>query len=81
MNDTVYVMVATVLGMGIAMLLIWFGYWMGRNSQDLPVRSSQNPRRVLKLRPTPPKPEPEGDIFNDAAFGFPEKDGIPTMER
>lgn len=85
MNEIVTVLLCTITGMAIAAVLIWIGYWMGRNSRELPVRSYQNPRRVLKGPSKPPIPEPEGDLFKDAMtepYDPSKKEpGIPTIRR
>jgi len=82
MNEPLYIFIGVALGALIAVCLIWFGYWMGRNSTDKPVRSIYNP---AKARREPAIDEPQGDIFNDAAYGLAEGErepGIPTiMER
>ena len=83
LNEIIIVLAALGLATISAVGLIWFGYWMGRNSRELPVRSVQNPRyhSTLKFKGRPPIPEPDEDLFNDAAYGAPEKDGIPTIGR
>lgn len=75
-----YALVLVVGGVLIAAALIWFGYWMGRNSAEKPLRSLGNPpMRPKKIKPA--IPEPHGDLFQDAAFGYPGEDGpgIPTI--
>jgi len=71
--------IAAAMGAGTAAFLIWFGYWMGRNSADKPLRSPYNPAK------TPDDQDPiddqESDLFNDAAFGRPgeREPGISTI--
>ena len=77
-------LITTVVGISIllffvAVVLVAFGYWMGRNSMERPFRSLHNPARA---KPTAPIDEPAGDLFNDAAWGTPGTDDttrIPTI--
>ena len=82
-KEIIVVGVAFVFAMGTAVALVVIGYWMGRNTTERPFRSVQNPRyhSTLKFKGRPPIPEPDEDLFNDAAYGAPEKDGIPTIGR
>ena len=81
-NDLLMILYLSVFGLvffAIGAVLIGFGYWMGRNSAEKPLRSVNNPPRLSKY--TEAVLEPEGDLFNDAAFGPPGENepGIPTM--
>lgn len=57
---------ALVIGVGISILSVCLGYWMGRNSQDLPMRSPNNPGKPKHANPVD---EPEGDLFEEAMRG------------
>lgn len=78
------ILIATVVGITVllffvAAALVAFGYWMGRNSTERPFRSLNNPAAA---KDRPPIDEPEGDLFNDAAWGSPgtdENQRIPTI--
>ena len=69
MNDPINIFIGIALGALVAVGLIWFGYWMGRNSSDKPVRSHHNPSKTQSYEYMAPIDEPEGDLFNDAAYG------------
>jgi hypothetical protein len=78
-KDIIIVMVALGLATISAVGLIWFGYWMGRNSRELPVRSDMNPAKK-RMGTKAPIDDDVGDLFQDAAFGYPEEGpGIPTI--
>ena len=82
-KDLLMILYMSLFGMvffAIGALLIGFGYWMGRNSAEKPLRSVNNPS-TWKIQNVSPTPEPEGDLFNEAAFGSPNETtpGIPTM--
>ena len=59
-----YQLCSNVVYMAVIAGAIWFGYWMGRNSSDKPLRSEENPAKTPKN--VMPIDEPEEDVFNDA---------------
>jgi len=71
-------LISTVIAPALLYLGIWTGYWMGRNSQDKPVRSQLNPpKRPLRRKPID---EPEGDPYVEAMTAPPTDEGrVPTL--
>lgn len=47
---------------GVAAALVWMGYWMGRNSADVPIRNDNN----LEAEKKPDKSLDTGDVFMDS---------------
>jgi hypothetical protein len=87
-KEIAIVFISVILAMGAAVALVVIGYWMGRNTTERPFRSQMNPKKALRLRTNAPKPEPDGDLFQDAAYGVPTYDpskrsepGISTIKR
>ena len=80
LKEVIVVLIALGLATISAVGLIWFGYWMGRNSRELPVRSEKNLAK-RRMGTKAPIDDSVGDLFNDAAFGFPDEKepGIPTI--
>jgi len=85
MNEPNYVFIGAglglfVLGALVCMAMVAFGYWMGRNSAEQPIRSIHNPKKTDVTEYVAPIDEPEGDLFNDAAHGDENHTrGISTM--
>ena len=51
-----------IIAFAAAVAAVWVGYWMGRNSSNLPLRSTNNP----KLTNQGSGEEPGGDPFVEA---------------
>jgi hypothetical protein len=71
--------IVVVIALAVAVAAVWVGYWMGRNSSDLPLRSMSNP----KLIDQGPTDDPGGDPFEEAMEApepvSPEEERIDTM--
>lgn len=55
-------LIVVIIAFGVAIVAVWVGYWMGRNSADLPLRSIFNP----KLIDQGSGEEPGGDPYEEA---------------
>jgi hypothetical protein len=52
------------------------GYWMGRNSAELPFRSMQNPKKTSQGSTAEPE---HGDIFREAMQEDTDGERVPTI--
>ena len=59
---TMEIWLAPLASAGAAAALILMGYWMGRNSAELPMRSDNNPRVIDQGS----SDDPGGDPYEDA---------------
>jgi hypothetical protein len=55
-------LIVVIIAFAVAIVAVWVGYWMGRNSKDLPLRSVFNP----KLLDQGDGEEPGEDPFEEA---------------